>query len=101
MQRTTANIFHDQDYILLRIYDFIQLHNSLMFHFLHELNLPFDRFPSIWLFKLIFLVNFHCNFLISRLVQTDPDSCISALTDLFSNDVIFERRLLGKGHGIV
>lgn len=30
-----------------------------MLHFFHELDLSFDRLPTIWLLEFILLVNFH------------------------------------------
>lgn len=93
-----SHVFHDQDHIFRGVDDLIEADDVLVLHFFHEFDLTFHRFASVWIKQLVLLVDFHSYFFISRLVKAHSDDGISTLTDLFSNDIVIKRALVGEDH---
>jgi hypothetical protein len=68
MQAATSDVLHNQDNVLARVDDFIQCHNMLVAHLLHQLNLPLHALPTIRVHQLVFFVDLHRNLAVRRLV---------------------------------
>jgi len=98
---STRNILHHYDNILARVNHFIKSDDVLASHFFHELDFSPYRFTSIWVHQLVFLVNFHSYLFVRWLVKPNAHDCISALTDLFANDVLIKHSLVAKYHAII
>ena len=72
-----------------------------MLHFLHKLYFSLDRFSAIRIKQLVLFVNLHSYLFIGWFVEANADHCIGTLPDLFPNDVIIQRALIWKDHGVI
>jgi len=101
VKTATANILHDQDHILARIDDLVQSNYVLISHLLHEFYLTFDRFSSVRLKQLRFLIDFHSYFFVGRAVKAYAHYRIGTLANLFAYHIVIERVLVTKDHAII
>lgn len=101
MQGAVRNVLHDEDDVLARINYLVQLNDGMVSHLLHQLDFSLDTLTTVWLLKLVLLVNLHGDFLVRRAMKTDAHNSISSCTNLFSNDVVLEAALLAEDHGVV
>jgi len=72
-----------------------------VFHFLHEFDLSLNRLSAIRVEQLVFFVNFHRHFFITRFMKADPDYGISTLSDLFSDNIVVKRAFIRENHAII
>lgn len=90
MCRPPAYILHHKYYLALSFDSLIQFSNMRMIKPLHQLDLPSDTLPSLYLLHLFFFINFHCNLFVGFLVKSDMNSCIGALTYLFTDYIVIQ-----------
>lgn len=88
MQRTTVDVFHDQEDLLVRLEGFVESSKGFMVDFFHDFDFSLDTLSTVWLEELVLLINFNCNLLIQKLVKTNSDNCVRSLPDSLADDIV-------------
>ena len=70
---TTWCVLHDQEQLLRRFNNFIQLHDVRMSHYLENVNLSHDPGNVCLVFDFVFFEDFDCDFLLGQLVGSLSD----------------------------
>ena len=68
MKAATIHVLHDQEDLLVRLEDLVELCNVDMIQLLHDLHLSFHTLASVRLHQLELLVNLHSYLLVEHLV---------------------------------
>jgi hypothetical protein len=101
VEARSTYILHDEDDILGRVYDLIKTNDILMLHLLHEFDLPFHGFSTVWIKQLILFVDFHSNLFVCGFVETHSDNSIGSLSYLLSYYVVIQGALIREYHRII
>ena len=101
VQRSSPNILHHKDHILGCVNDLIESNDMLVLHLLHEFDLPLDALAPVRVHQLVFLVDFHSNFLVARFVQTDSDDSVGPLSNLLAYDILVQVVLVAEDDAVV
>ena len=93
MRGATTHIFHNKDNLCISFNGIIKVGNIRMIKPSHKFDFTSYRLLPLQILHLLFLVDFKGHFLVIAFVNTDMDSRISTLSDLFAYYIVI--------HGVI